>query len=115
MNQETLGLRVHEALKAPQAHQENQAAGDVLAAMVPGECQGRQDQRVTEVLMGWLVCLVRRGTGVIQAHQVHQEHPETTGRGVMMEKLDLEVYLENLDPEVCWDQKGHRVPQDHRV
>lgn len=52
---------------------------------------------------------------MIQAHQVHQEHLEMTGRGVMMEKLDPEVYLENLDPEVCWDQKGHQVPQDRRV
>lgn len=83
--------------------------------MVPGECQARQDQRVTEGLMAWLVCLVRRETGVSQAPTAPRGLLERMGRGEMMEKLDPEVSLENLDPEDCWAPRDPQDPQGHRV
>lgn len=115
MKLEKWGLRVHEASRALPARQGSQAAGGELAAMVPAECQARQDQRVTEGLMAWLVCLVRREIEASQAPTDPQGHPEKMGRGEMMEKLDPEVCLESLDPEDCWDRRGHQDHQGHRV
>lgn len=115
MKLEKWDLRVHEASRALPARRGSLAAGDELAAMELGECQGRQDQRVTEGLMAWLVCLVRRGTGVSQVPMAPQGHPERTGRGGMMEKLDPEGCPENLVPEDCLDPRGHQDHQGHRV
>lgn len=66
-------------------------------------------------MMAWLVCLARRGTEVSQVPMVPQGHPERTGRGGMMEKLDPEGCPENLAPEDCWDPKGHQAHRGHRV
>lgn len=66
-------------------------------------------------MMAWLVCLVRRETGVSQAPTAPQELLERMGRGEMMEKLDPEVSLENLDPEDCWAPRDPQDPQGPRV
>lgn len=82
---------------------------------VPGECQARQDPRVTEALMAWLVCLGRKGTGVSPAPTAPPGLLERMGRGEMMEKLDPEVSLENLDPEDFWAPRDPQDPRGHRV
>lgn len=115
MNQEIWGLRVHEGYKVLQVHQGNQDAGDGLAAMVLEGCQAKQGRRVTVVLMAWLGCLGKRDTGVILVPQVLREPQVKMGKGVMTEKLDLEVSLANLVPVVCLDQRDLRGHQDLRA
>lgn len=66
-------------------------------------------------MMAWLVCPVRRETGVSRAPTAPRELLERMERGEMMEKLDPEVSLENLDPEGCWAPRDPQDPRGRRV
>lgn len=60
---ETLVLRVPVASRGLQDKQAKLARGAVPELMVPVGCPESQAQRVTEVLMDFPGCLVRRDTG----------------------------------------------------
>lgn len=94
-------LRVQEVCKAHQDKWANPARGGVLEPMGPGECLESQDPRVTEVLTGFQVYLVRRDIGVRMVLLDPQDLPEKMDQGEKMEKLDREVWLVKAAPEVC--------------
>lgn len=94
-------LRVREVSKAHQGKWENLAREGVRDPMGPVECLENPDLRVTEVLMGFQVCRVRRDTGVRTALLVPMDLPERTDQGEKMERLDQEDLLVRAGHGVC--------------
>lgn len=94
---------------------------------MPGECQERLELRVTVGLMVFLVCPVRKDTGVTLEEWDPQDLKERTERGETTETLDpgvsqvnqdlvvcsdLKVLLESLDLLVCVEMMGPKVPRE---
>lgn len=108
-------LRVLVVLKVLLVLLANLAKGADQVLMVPEECQGNQEQRVTEDLMDFLVCQVKK---VIEENSVHQAPLADL---VMMEKeekmerLGQGVFLARAAQEDCSDQEGLPVPLDSLV
>lgn len=98
---ETLVLRVRGVSKAHQGKWENLAREVVLEPMGPVECLENLDLRVTEVLMGFQACPVRRDTGVRTVLLVPMDLPERMDQGEKMERLDQEDLLVRAGREVC--------------
>ncbi|KAG7229044.1 hypothetical protein INR49_013163 [Caranx melampygus] len=80
-----------------------------MELMVLEECQERQGPRVTEVLMASLVFPERRDTEENRVLQVLQDLQERMAQEVKMARLDREVWLEIVVPEVCLAPEGLQV------
>lgn len=73
--------------------------------MAPEECREKLELRVTVVSMAFLVCPVTKDTGVTVEQWDHQGLKERTERGETMETLDPGVSQVNQDLVVCSDPK----------
>lgn len=83
--------------------------------MGPEECLESQALRVTEALMAFPVCLVRRDTGGRQDHWDHLEPLERMDREARMERSGQGDWLERVVLEVCLGPAVHPVPLDSLV
>lgn len=93
-------LRVQGVCRAHQDLLENLARGAVPEPTGPVECLESQDPRVTEVLTGFLVYLVRRDIGVRMVLLDPQDLLEKTVQEEKMERSDQEVWLVRVAPVV---------------
>lgn len=112
---EILAHRDQEDFRALMDHLEKQARGAEMEPMEPEEFLENREPRGTEDLMGFLVYLVRRDTGVRQVPSAHQALQERMDQGARMVRLDREEWQEKVVQEDCWAPEVLLVPLDSVV
>lgn len=115
MKVETLVLRVPVASKGLQDKVAKLARGVVLEPTVPVGCLESRAPRVTEALMDFLVCLVKRDTGASQGQWDPRVPLERMDREARMERSGPEDWLARAVLEVCSGLVVLRDPLDHPV